>query len=215
MVQTHVALDGVFLSASVPDPMRHARYYKTTNLINIRDAVCSLAELVLPAGELVFGGHPAISPMVGSIAQQLGRLDAVSIYQSEFFKSVIPPASMAFGSRIRWVPEVPGDREASLEQMRTQMIAGAAGDRKFSAGFFIGGMEGVEQEFELFRRYQPHAAFWCLASTGGAARILFDNARSDIMSQPAARNLQPAALEELLERELNYRKVVRTLLAGP
>lgn len=213
MVQTQRPLGDVFLSASVPDPRRNPKYYSSANLINIRDAVCSLAELVLPNADLIFGGHPAISPMIGNVAQPLGRLDAISIYQSEFFRGVIPPASQAFGTRIRWTPQVPGDRDASLEAMRLEMIGGQSPQRRYAAGFFIGGMEGVEREFELFRQHQPHAQFWPLRSTGGASHLLFDNHRMEVLNQPTPAQLPAADLEELLARELNYRKVFRTLLS--
>jgi SLOG-like protein len=211
MDETQSGVSHVFLSASVPDPSGDQRYYATASLLNIRDAVCSLTELVVHTAELVFGGHPAISPMTSTIATQLGRPDAISIYQSEFFRSSIPPSTLAFSKRIIWTPEVPGDRQGSLDVMRTTMV-GRSSRPPFGVGFFIGGMEGVEREFELFRRLQPNAAFWPIASTGGAARLLFDRARTEVLSQPAAGKLG-AALEPLLEQELNYRKVVRTLLA--
>lgn len=212
MVRTPLPVAPVFLSASAPDPQRNPTYFASANLINIRDAVCSLAEIVVGEGQLVFGGHPAISPMIGQIAQRLGSLGAVSIYQSEHFRAIVPPASLAWGTRIQWTPSAAAGREASLEAMRLEMLGAGSQPRRYRAGFFIGGMEGVEREFELFRLHQPQAAFWPLASTGGAARMLFDQHRATVFGQPAATRA-PANLDELLDGELNYRKVVRTLLA--
>jgi hypothetical protein len=40
------------------------------------------------------------------------------------------------------------------------------------AAVFVGGMEGVELEFELFRHHHPDAGVIALAAPGGAARTL-------------------------------------------
>ncbi len=36
--------------------------------------------------------------------------------------------------------------------------------------FFIGGMEGVEEEYKMFIRKHPHAIILPIASTGAAAK---------------------------------------------
>jgi hypothetical protein len=46
---------------------------------------------------------------------------------------------------------------------------------KFRAGIFIGGMDGVEEEFRLFRDTHPGAVLLPVASTGAAARLIYDN----------------------------------------
>ena len=48
--------------------------------------------------------------------------------------------------------------------MREAMLA----DYSFTAGVFIGGMGGIIQEFDMFRRLQPTAAALPIVSTGGA-----------------------------------------------
>jgi hypothetical protein len=58
----------VFLSASVPDPKRDPKYYRTADVTAIRDAVRALVTIVLPKARLVWGGHPAITPPVRVIA---------------------------------------------------------------------------------------------------------------------------------------------------
>jgi len=45
---------------------------------------------------------------------------------------------------------------------------------QFDAGIFIGGMDGVEEEFYLFRRMHPSAHLLPIASIGAAAAILYD-----------------------------------------
>ncbi len=54
------------------------------------------------------------------------------------------------------------------------------GTFEFEAAFFIGGMEGVEREFRIFRSFQPHTPAYPIASTGSAATGLL-------------RELEPAA----------------------
>ncbi|NVJ00833.1 hypothetical protein HV824_22320 [Myxococcus sp. AM009] len=158
----------VFLSASVPLPGRDPVYLSTANILAIREAAAALTVVVLPTDRLVFGGHPAISPLIHLAAERLGAADRVYIYQSQFFQNVIPPSSLQF-RHLNWTP-VSGGRDASLRLMREQMIS----YERFQAGVFIGGMEGVEEEFELFRRAQPQAIALAVASTGAAARVLFD-----------------------------------------
>jgi len=63
-----------------------------------------------------------------------------------------------------------GDKDLSIEEMRKHML----GDNEFYAGIFIGGMEGVEDEYTMFTQLHPEAKVFPLASTGGAAKIIYD-----------------------------------------
>jgi hypothetical protein len=192
-------LGPVFLSASIPSPDRHPAYMTTANLVAIREAVCALTLVVVPTSRLVFGGHPAISPLVHLAADRLGAAGRVFIYQSSFFQNVIPPSSLQFSHLIWTTAGV--DRASSLLRMREQMIASEA----FLAGVFIGGMEGVEEEFELFRRHHPQALLLAVASTGAAARILYAR--------------EPGCLKDAgLESDVAYASLFRRLLgkaSGP
>jgi hypothetical protein len=158
-----------FLSASIPDPRREPLYYETADFTAIREAVSAVSTVALKRGELVFGGHPAISPLVLIVAKVLDATERVSIFQSEYFRDEIPPESAAF-RRLVWTPRVGADREASLLQMRRTMIDTGG----FAAAFFVGGMEGVEEEFALFRGRWPNVPAFPNASTGAAARRLLD-----------------------------------------
>lgn len=157
----------VFLSASIPDPRRHTRYFQTADVVCIREAVVALVREVLPRTWLVFGGHPAISPLVVLVAERLQRLNEVKIYQSEFFRSEVPKESLAFPHLV-WTPRQ-RDEDQSLRFMREQMLQ----DNKFTAAVFIGGMEGVEKEHALFCRFHPQVPTYAVASTGGAALLLW------------------------------------------
>ncbi|OZC01459.1 hypothetical protein [Rubricoccus marinus] len=163
-------LTPIFLSASVPDPDRHPRYFETADFVAIREAVRALAAFVLPRARLVWGGHPAITPIIRAVAEavDLDVQEHVVLYQSDFFRDVFPQDNDAF-ARIQ-VTERLATRDESLRLMRDEML----GAYPFSTALFIGGMEGVEDEAELFLRRHPHAAFVPVATTGAAARILYD-----------------------------------------
>ena len=131
------------------------------------------------------------------IAQQLSTMDRVRIFQSEFFRSVVPAESLAF-PRLTWIPAVRGDREASLLAMRQAMLA----SEPLRAGVFIGGMAGVEDEYAPLRRLQPGLPASAVASTGAPAAMIL---RGDT-AQPA-----DPALRHGLETDLVYGALFRAL----
>ena len=77
----------IFLSASVPLPNRDPRFMATADVIAIRESVKALVSEVIPNGVIVFGGHPAITPLVALLLRGLGRDAArrIILYQSAFF----------------------------------------------------------------------------------------------------------------------------------
>ena len=44
----------------------------------------------------------------------------------------------------------------------------------FDAAIFIGGMEGIEMEYQAFKSGHPNAGCYPIASTGGASLILYN-----------------------------------------
>jgi hypothetical protein len=179
----------VFLSASVPDPRRDPRYFLTADTTAIREAVRALVRVVTARRLLVFGGHPAISPFVLHMAMSDGVSDRVVIYVSEFFRPVVPRDSLAF-PHIVWTQAVDGDRAKSLAHMRDTMFGG----HDFRAGVFVGGMDGVEEEFARFHARWPAAPVYPVASTGAAARFLFERGEGP----------QDTAMRAALEGDLVY-----------
>ena len=168
---TDIVGSRIFLSASVPLPSRNAVYFDTADVIAIRDAVRALTMVIVEQKiQLVFGGHPAISPMIRLQILQTGAPvgDRVIMYQSRFFNRVFPDDNAAF-EHVEMIDAVPGDRDASLAAMRTAMLGQA-----FRLGIFIGGMEGIEDEYALFRQLHPDIPARPVASTGAAAGRLFD-----------------------------------------
>ena len=48
------------------------------------------------------------------------------------------------------------------------------GDHDYAAAVFIGGMEGILEEYKIFKEFHPLVPCLPIASTGAAARILYD-----------------------------------------
>lgn len=186
----------VFLSASVPLIDRHPSYFTTADPIAIRDAVTALATVVLPVTGIVFGGHPAITPLISAVATRLSNVSGqIVLFQSGWFVSTMPSHPS-----IQHIIITPREatREISLERMRSAMLTSYP---QFTAGVFIGGMDGVEQEFDQFRALRPQAALLPVASTGAAAAIIMD-------SRPPP----PGGWPPELSRDLHYLSLFRRLL---
>lgn len=161
----------VFLSAGIPieRPGRavSAKYKETADVIAIREATRAAAAVAVASGELVFGGHPAITPLVTQVGQALDAVDHIIIFQSAYFKTSYPQDVRSF-TRIEETPSR-ATEEASLQQMRHRML----NFRQYSIGIFIGGMEGVEEEWSQFRIKHPQAPAIPIPTTGAAAQHLF------------------------------------------
>lgn len=174
-------------------------YTKIKNAqLQIDEAVIGLSRNVFQAGgRMIFGGHPSISPLVAMVAtefkinmeiEDIRRNETgkkkISIYQSKAFQKTIPKETTSLFelgySDIIWTEavdneEYKGDNplspneqcKKSLHRMRERMIEGDV-----DALICIGGMDGVEEEFNLFRELHPYKPVFILQSTGGASKIL-------------------------------------------
>jgi hypothetical protein len=160
-------MNAIFLSASVPS--RKRAYYETAEPFLIQAAVRELVMAVRGKYRLVFGGHPAITPMVQSICEDVGAdySDSVVLYQSKFFEDQFPDENERFKNVVH-IDAVPGARESSLRRMRLAMLS----REDLGAAVFIGGMEGIREEYLTFRQLHPHAKVLSIAAPGGAARDL-------------------------------------------
>jgi len=158
-------MSAIFLSASVPLVGR-GTYHETANPFLIQCAVRELVIAVIRQHKIVWGGHPAITPMIWSICEDLGvdYAQSVILYQSTFFAEVFPEENKRF-QNVVFTDAVPNDRAASLLAMRETMLS----REDLSAAVFIGGMDGVEAEYAIFRRFHPEAEVLPVPSPGGAA----------------------------------------------
>jgi hypothetical protein len=159
----------LFLSASIPKPGQ-GDYHLTANPFLIQFAVRELLTVCLGRRMLVWGGHPAITPMVWAVCEGLGieYAKAVTLYQSKLFTDYFPAENAQFGNTVL-VDAVEDDPEKSLHKMRVEMLSGP-----FDAAVFIGGMDGVVAESVMFQNMHPTAKVLALRSPGGAALSLAD-----------------------------------------
>jgi hypothetical protein len=93
--------------------------------------------------------------------------DVVILYQSSFFQDRFPEENQRFRNVIL-TDAVPGDQNSSLLLMREKMLS----RDDLAAAVFIGGMEGVEAEYDLFIRFHPQAKVLPVAAPGGASLAL-------------------------------------------
>jgi hypothetical protein len=104
--------------------------------------------------------------MIWSICEDLGMdyAQSVVLYQSRFFEDRYPEENKLF-KNVVFTEAIPNDREASLLFMREKMLS----REDLVAAVFIGGMEGVEVEHEIFRRFHPASKVLPVPAPGGAA----------------------------------------------
>lgn len=163
-------LKSIFLSASIPFKERNPKYFDSADIIAIRDSVIALASVVLPNHRLVWGGHPSITPIIYYVMEKmnLNVQEHVILYQSKFFEYLFPKDNDRFQNII--LTDNLGEASESMFHMRNRMFK----ENQFTAAVFIGGMEGIEDEFKMFRYFHPEALPLPVASTGAAAKIVYD-----------------------------------------
>ena len=165
-------------------------------------------------GKLVFGAHPSISPLVASVIgeyvvpeatdlkkgdqrelkESAGRAN-VFMYQSKAWMELWAQRSKELADRpqvhLLWTDSVAGEKvdlsdqskpqvPESMRKMRKQMIS----ETSPVAMVAIGGMEGVEEEVNLFSELCPSKPVFVFSTTGGAAAIIAerrDNYKSHIL----------------------------------
>ena len=161
----------VFLSASFPSGKRGEKV-RPFDPSGIADAVSAVVRAVLVhGGKLVFGGHPTITPLVLMIGSELRVRKAVDVFQSKWFIEQITKETWALEEaevgtihETGWRPSL----EESLEEMRRQMLGFVAP----AAAVFVGGMSGIQAEYDLVGKMRPGVPRIPVAGPGGAAARL-------------------------------------------
>lgn len=184
-------MKSVFLSASVPVKGR-GDFYLDSEPYLIQLAVREFVLSVLGKRKIIFGGHPSITPMIWAICEDLSIsfADNVEIYQSRYFDGMYPDENLNV-ENIKYVDAVPNSRENSLIKLWETMLS----TNGLEAALFIGGMDGVLKEYDIFIKLNPEATVLALSSPGGASKQL-------------ARQLGMDNSEE--DRTLNYRKLFQS-----
>lgn len=168
-------MKNIFLSASIPLPERHPKYYDTADIIAIRESIIALTSIALPHHRIIWGGHPSITPLINYVMEKMGLniQEHVKLYQSLFFKDDFPPENNKFQNIV--FTENMGDIPSSIQRMRERIFS----ENEFVAAVFIGGMNGIEDEYNMFKDSHPKALLLPIASTGAATKIVYDNLLSE------------------------------------
>ena len=166
----------IFLSAGVPDPSAK-HFMGEGDTAAISALVSALLYVALGRRPIVWGGHPAITPMVWAYAEGLGvdYSKWVTLYQTDFFKDDFPEENERF-KNVVVTEAVIGDRERSLELMRRRMLS----ESTFDAAVFVGGMGGIFDESRLVQELAASAKILPIGSTGGAAAALASEMKVDM-----------------------------------
>lgn len=152
--------------------------------LRIREAVSYLCRYAFSRSlGIVFGAHPAISPLLLEAASRFSPEPAASprviIFQSEHFAETIPRATLELANwksgELVWTKSAP-TRADSLTLMRSIMAASPG----LEAAIFIGGMEGLYEEARLFREHNRNAPMVAIGSTGSAASRLCVDGYGDL-----------------------------------
>jgi len=206
----------VFLSASIPyqkDTIKNSHYLKTAQPRRVIDAVSFLARAVFCRElNLIFGGHPAISPMVLDIARRfLDQTEPrVAVFQSMFFYQMIPQDTLRLAEwdygHLFWTQRCSAtpsknERDASLTWMRTVMLHCP----NLVAAVFVGGMEGCEEEADLARNLPGKLPCFAIGSSGSAA--------GDLLKSDPQRFSGSHATESILRGAVSYPLVMKRILA--
>lgn len=198
-------LKKIFLSASIPSST--SKYYQSIDIIAICDAVRALASCILPCAHLVWGGHPTITPLIKEVLGSMGVAKSeikkhVTLYQSRYFTKDFPIDNNCVEdiqlTDVQYVDGQPNE-EASIKEMRARMLDK---EHQYVAGFFIGGMEGVKEEYRLFRENHPNALLLPIVTTGGAALDLFKDQEADKVTQSLKEDYDYQTLFEKLWRKM-------------
>jgi hypothetical protein len=189
----------VFLSASFPQPGR-AENFAPSDPAALADAVSAVARAVLYRdARLISGGHPTITPLLLYVASEYGWRHRIIVYQSERFRDIVPDETWRLSrdgyGELRFTPTV-GVIDEDLEVMRREAFTTA----DYRGAVFIGGMEGIIDEHNLFAQLQSQAHRFALSGPGGAAAELPCTAAPNV--DLASRRYAAVALEIVRALEL-------------
>lgn len=195
----------VLVSASIPDDQRWDGEY---DAYAITDAVVAATRAVLTGGlQVLTAAHPTIAPLILQVADSFpSRPDEetrVVLYQSRLFEEEIPEATLEMMSRpyvrVEWTDAVGGETTApdrrgrSLELMRSQMLT----NESVLAAIFVGGMQGIADEFEMVGALEPRARRYAVGTAGGeAARLPNPDALAEVLARS---DLYPWLMAQVVE----------------
>lgn len=167
----------VLLSASVPDEI-----LGIPDAQRVYDYVSAIVTALFDGDmDLVFGGHPSITPLVHRLAVVRPEAPpAVTLFQLERFRAEAPPeaADAAVFGEVHWVGDPALPIDADLANLRDPMVrlARAAIFVGGKTQGFSGGKPGIRDELERFRGRHPDGPVYLVGGAGGETARLVDEA---------------------------------------
>lgn len=161
----------IFLSAGIPDEGREG--FETTNRAAAAAAVMAFTRVCTEYNiPFYFGGQPAITSLVWSVAKDFSTetKPLITIYQSRYFEGKTP-REVDYFENIVWTERVENNLPASLEKMRRQMFS----ENETIAAIFIGGSNGIRDEYKLLKDISPQTRMLPFASTGGVSKKMYES----------------------------------------
>ncbi|MDJ0839079.1 MAG: hypothetical protein QNK37_21365 [Acidobacteriota bacterium] len=140
----------IMISASIPDEL--AQSFFAQSLLSELIVLCRC--IFRADGNIVFGGHPSITPLIHHAAKSIGMGgEKIDLYQLRRFRGKTPVAvddRTIFGE-VRWMGSEDGSLplEEDLAVMRDAMVQAS------DAAIFIGGRlktRGIRDEYQRFAR---------------------------------------------------------------
>lgn len=216
-IQEDTRLQGatVFLSASYPEWSPEST--RELDSRDVLDAVSSITRAILGAGgRILYGGHPTISPIILDVASEYAENQEpiqpiVIVYQSLYFDEhpgyEIPRATRRLGKKewaeLRWSDSVNDSESESLRLMRQEMIHTLEPD----AAIFIGGKDGIIEEWRMYKEEYPERPAIPIGSAGGDAELIlqspdrFSESPSDRRGEFDLEEAAPNLIQDLLESQ--------------
>ncbi len=209
MVSQDRRLDGqrVFLSASIPSAERWSGSFDP---LAITDAVVAFARAALTTGaSLVTAAHPTVAPLLLYVANEFPSVrekePSVIVYQSRLFDDVLPRATYELAEHgigeLLWTEAAsgeapqPGRWDKSLALLRRQMLEAT----NPVAAVLIGGMEGIQREFDLFRDLFPNRSLYPVRQPGDAASLLDYPGPDQLAGELAVNRTYPALFRHIMD----------------
>lgn len=112
--------------------------------------------------------------MILLVAGELNVSAMVHVYQSRWFKEDITAETLRLEQLglgvVHWTEEG-STVDESLTELRRVMLT----EWKFQGAVFVGGMQGVIDEFRMYRELWPNSIALAMSAPGGASRLLVDD----------------------------------------
>lgn len=157
----------IFISASIPEELsgspRAQGMFMALQLLT--------RQIAAKGGDIVFGGHPSVTPLIHRAVRDLERKKCFHLYQLNMFRKSAPPEALDehIFHDVVWMGDENGEINVELGHMRDRMAEHS------QAAVFIGGrtpklpteIGGVRDEFQRFQKLKPGGAAYLLGFMAG------------------------------------------------